>query len=50
MSSSLTLKGIMLRINRILTDTMRTLDLAFVLVSALDCPEIRDIVQNDSGI
>lgn len=50
MSSPLTLKGIMLRINRILSDTMRTLDLAFVLVSALDCPEIRQIVHKDSGI
>lgn len=50
MSSPLTLKGIMLRINRILSDTLRTLDLAFVLVSALDCPEIRQIVHKDSGI
>jgi len=40
----------MLRINRILSDTLRTLDLAFVLVSALDCPEIREIVNKDSGI
>ncbi len=40
----------MLRLNRILNDTSRTLDLAFVLISAIDCPEIREIVQKDSGI